>query len=179
MHHRRSFLLLLTAARNGMRVVVMTEARRRWSLNPGDGPVSRLTHGPHVSVAMLGSFLARYGSGGQLTVLYDTVPVRADVSGDRVRLVTVRHKSGVEKTLSAPYFVDATEQGDLLPLAGVEFVTGFESRTETLEPHAPLVAQPSNIQALTVCFAADYVAGGIIRLRSPPCMCFGGTMYRR
>jgi hypothetical protein len=135
------------------------EARGRWNLNPGDGSVSRVTHEPHVSVAVLSSMLARYVSGGFLTVLYDTVPVLAAVSEDRVQFVTVRHKSGLERVISAPYFVDATEQGDLLPLAGVEFVTGFESQKETQEPHAPAVAQPSNIQAFTVCYAVDYVAG--------------------
>ncbi|MFN0106824.1 MAG: FAD-dependent oxidoreductase [Bryobacteraceae bacterium] len=135
------------------------DARSRWNLNPGDGSVSRITHEPHVSTAVLEAMLARYLSGGQLTVLHDTVPVRADVSGDRVRAVTLRHKSGVEKTITAPYFVDATEQGDLLPIAGIEFVTGFESQKETKEPHAPAEAQPTNIQAFTVCFAVDYVAG--------------------
>lgn len=135
------------------------EARSRWNLNPGDGSVSRLTHEPHVSAAVLEAMLARYISGGQLIVLYDTVPVKADAAGDRVRAVTVRHKSGVEKTIHAPYFIDTTEQGDLLPLAKIEFVTGFESRKETNEPHAPAEAQPDNIQAFTACFAVDYVAG--------------------
>ena len=138
----------------------LTEAARgRWNLNPGDGSVSRITHEPHVSTAVLEAMLARYISGGQLTVLYDTVPVKADAVGDRVRAVTVRHKSGLEKTITAPYFVDATEQGDLLPLAGIEYVTGFEAQKDTQEPHAPAVAQPENIQAFTVCFAVDYVAG--------------------
>lgn len=135
------------------------EARGRWNLNPGDGSVSRITHEPHVSTAVLEAMLARYISGGQLTILYDSVPVKADAAGDRVRAVTVRNKAGIEKTITAPYFIDATEQGDLLPLAGIEFVTGFESRKETQEPHAPAVAQPDNIQAFTVCFAVDYVAG--------------------
>jgi NADPH-dependent 2,4-dienoyl-CoA reductase/sulfur reductase-like enzyme len=48
----------------------LTEAARgRWNLNPGDGSVSRITHEPHVSTAVLESMLARYISGGQLTVL--------------------------------------------------------------------------------------------------------------
>ena len=135
------------------------DARSRWNLNPGDGSVSRITHEPHVSTAVLEAMLARYISGGQLTILYDSTPVKADVAGDRIRAVTVRHKSGVEKTITAPYFLDATEQGDLLPLAKVEYVTGFESRKETGEPHAPDTAQPDNIQAFTVCFAVDHVAG--------------------
>ena len=38
--------------------------------------------------------------------------------------------------LIAPYFLDATELGDLLPMAGVEFVIGAEGRDQTGEPHA-------------------------------------------
>ena len=65
----------------------------------------------------------------------------------------------VERTLHAPYFLDATELGDLLPLAGVEFVTGAEGQGEHGEPHAPAVANPDNQQAFTCCFAVDYRDG--------------------
>jgi len=136
------------------------EARGRWNLNPGDGNVSRITHEPHVSVAVLEAMLAPYISGGQLILLPEFVPSRVDVAGDRIRAVTVKSlRDGREKTISAPYFLDATEQGDLLALGNVEHVTGFESQKETGEPHAPAQAQPENIQSFTVCFAVDYVAG--------------------
>jgi hypothetical protein len=135
------------------------DARARWNLNPGDGSVSRITHEPHVSTAVLASMLARYISGGQLTILYHTIPVKADLAAGKLRAVTVRHASGQEKTISAAYFIDATEQGDLLPVANIEHVTGFESQKETGEPHAPAISQPDNIQSFTVCFAVDYVAG--------------------
>ncbi len=59
----------------------------------------------------------------------------------------------------APYFLDATELGDLLPMAGVEFVTGAEAQAKTGEPHAPSESQPDNQQAITCCFAADYLDG--------------------
>ncbi len=136
------------------------EARARWNLNPGDGSVSRLTHEPRVSLAVLEAMLAPYVSGGRLMVLLRHVPVAADVEGDRVRAVRVRSlEDGRERTLHAPYFLDATEQGDLLPLTKTEYVTGFESRRQTGEPHAPEEAQPANIQACTVCFAMDYLPG--------------------
>jgi hypothetical protein len=61
--------------------------------------------------------------------------------------------------LAAPYFVDATELGDLLPLTGTEFVTGTESKKQTRELHAPEVGDPNNNQSFTMCFAADYVKG--------------------
>src|SRR5690606_26181611 len=58
-----------------------------------------------------------------------------------------------------PYVLDATELGDLLPMAGAEFVTGFEAQSRTGEPHAPAEAQPGNQQAFTCCFAVEYRAG--------------------
>jgi hypothetical protein len=144
------------------------EARRRVALNPGDGSVSRLTHEPRVSLAVLEAMLAPYASSGQLTVLTRYRPTAADTQGDRVRAVTVTGlDSGRALTVEAPYFLDATEQGDLLPLAKVEYVTGFESRRETGEPHAPEQAQPANIQSFTVCFALDYEKGADHTLEQP------------
>ncbi|MBX3280693.1 MAG: FAD-dependent oxidoreductase [Acidobacteria bacterium] len=129
-------------------------------LNPGNGSVSRITHEPRVSLAVLEALLAPYASGDRLTVLLRHRPVAADVDGARIRSVTVRSLvGGSEITLSAPYFLDATETGELLPLTKTEYVTGFESRAQTGELHAPASAQPLNMQAVTVCFAIDHRPG--------------------
>ncbi|MFN7920914.1 MAG: FAD-dependent oxidoreductase [Bryobacteraceae bacterium] len=139
---------------------MIASARSRVALNPGDGSVSRLTHEPRVSLAVLENMLAPYVSGGRLTVLLEHRPSGADVNGDRVRSVTLQSLRGeAAKTVEASYFLDATEQGDLLPLTRTEYVTGFESRKETGELHAPEQAQPANIQSFTVCFAVDYAEG--------------------
>jgi hypothetical protein len=136
------------------------EIRRQPNFNPGGGSVSRLTHEPRVSLEVLESMLAPYISGGQLTLLINHRPIAADIQGDIVRAVSVRSTTGgAILTLHAPYFLDATEQGDLLPLTKTEYVTGFESRSQTGEPHAPVEAQPQNIQSFTVCFAMDYLKG--------------------
>jgi hypothetical protein len=136
------------------------EARARSNLNPGDGSVSRITHEPPVSLAVIESMLAPHISGGRLIVLLRQRPQAADVQGTTVRSVTVKSaESGAERSIHAPYFIDATEQGDLLPLTKTEYVTGFESQKQTGEPHAPAQAQPANIQAFTVCFAIEYLEG--------------------
>jgi hypothetical protein len=135
------------------------EARSRPFLNPGDGSVSRITHEPRVSLAVLEEMLAPYISGGRLTVLMMHRPVAVDVAGDTVRSVQLEAHGGLKRTVAAQYFLDATEQGDLLPLAKVEHVTGAESRRQTGEPHAPETAQPENIQSFTVCFAMDHREG--------------------
>lgn len=138
---------------------ITEEARRRPFLNPGAGSVSKLTHEPKVSLAVLQDLMAPYLSSGKLTLLLNTTPVAADVAGDRIRSVTLRSASGREQTIDASYFLDATEQGDLLPLVKAEFVTGAESQKETGELHAPSEAAPDNIQSFTVCFAIDYLDG--------------------
>lgn len=135
-------------------------ARNRVDLNPGNGDVSRLTHEFRVSVAVLEEMLAPYMSNGQLTLLLRHVPESAEVTRDHVQVVTVRDTiTGSKRAVSASYFIDATELGDLLPLTRTEFITGAESKSRTGEMHAPTSAQPANSQSFTFCFAVDHVAG--------------------
>ncbi|MDZ4801078.1 MAG: FAD-dependent oxidoreductase [Bryobacteraceae bacterium] len=136
------------------------EVRGRELFNPGGGSVSKLTHEPRVSLAVLEEMLSPWVGAGRLTVLLEHKPVAADVERDVVRGVTVRSsRTGLSRTISAKYFLDATEQGDLLPLTKTEYVTGFESQKETGEPHAPAEAQPANVQSFTVCFAMSHHPG--------------------
>ncbi len=135
-------------------------ARARPHLNPGDGMVSRLCHEPRVALAVLNEWLAPYLAGGRLTLLLEHRVVAAEMRGDRVRALQTRSlRSGRELTLEAPWFIDATELGDLLPLTGTEFLTGAESRDDTGEWHAARERDPANQQAFTTCFAMDYVKG--------------------
>ena len=135
-------------------------ARGRLDLNPGNGSVSRLAHEFRVSVAVLEAMLAPYLSNGQLTLLREHVPVSATAPGDRVTSVSVRDlRRGVERAITARYFLDATELGDLLPIAKVEHATGAESQKQTGEMHAPAEAQPANSQSFTFCFAMDHLPG--------------------
>lgn len=136
------------------------EARQRENLNPGDGTVSRLCHEPRVALAVLHNMLAPYISARKLVLLLEHRITGADVTGDKVRaLQAVSSRSGHKIVLAAPYFVDATETGELLPLTGTEYVTGAESKAQTNELHAADRHRPDNNQAFTVCFAMDYMPG--------------------
>ena len=136
------------------------DAKGREFLNPGDGTVSRLCHEPRVAVSVLIEMLAPYISTGKLKLLTEYKIRKADVVGDSVKaLEVVSLKTGDALVLTAPYFVDATECGDLLPLTGTEYITGTESKSQTNELHAPEKADPKNNQAFTVCFAMDYQPG--------------------
>lgn len=135
-------------------------ARKKKYFNPGDGVVSRLCHEPIVALAVLHDMLAPYLSSKKLCLLTNYKVLNADVTGDKVQaLKAINNITGRSLILSAPYFIDATELGDLLPLTGTEFITGTESQKETSELHAPKKGNPNNNQAFTVCFAMDYIKG--------------------
>jgi hypothetical protein len=166
----RSYRALREAIRDYYRTwyPLTDEARRRPDLNPGEGRVSRLCHEPRVAASVLDATLAPYVAAGQLRVLHGHRPVDATVDGDVVTGVTVADLSGRTRDLTARFVIDATELGDLLPLAGVEHVTGFESRAETGEPSAPQQAQPTNMQAFSWVFAVDHRDGEDHTIDRPP-----------
>lgn len=135
-------------------------ARARFdpTLNPGGGSVSRLCCEPRVALAAIEQQLAWPRATGRLEVLLDHVPTSAQTDGDRVTAVTLENrKEGGTVTITADIVIDATELGDLLALAGVEYVSGAESQADHGEPHAVSgPPQPDNVQAFTWCFPAAY-----------------------
>jgi hypothetical protein len=158
----RTFRTLRTAIRQFYRDhYPLNEAARNWhDLNPGSGWVSRMCVEPRVPLAVMEAWLTPFIGMGSLTVLKPYRPIAAETDGDRVQAVTLRHvQTGENITISGSYVIDATELGDLLPLTGTEYVTGFESQTETGEPSAPAEAQPDNQQAVSICFAVDHLDG--------------------
>ena len=147
----------------------LTEAAKANDLfNPGDGSVSRLCHEPRVALAVLYEMLTPYITSKRLTLLLEHKITNAEVNDDQVSsLLATDLKSNNKTLLKAPYFVDATELGDLLPITGTEFVTGTESKQETGELHAPDKADPDNNQAFTMCFAMDYIKSENHRIEKP------------
>ncbi|GIP41455.1 FAD-dependent oxidoreductase [Paenibacillus sp. J31TS4] len=144
------------------------EALANDRLNPGNGWVSRICHEPVVALRVLQDMLAPYVNSGRLEILYGCRPVAAVSEGDEVRSVTVEETgTGRRIELEAPYFLDATECGDVLPLAGVEYVSGAEARSETGEPHAMEEANPLDMQSITHVFALDYVEDGDFTIERP------------
>ena len=135
-------------------------ARRQPALNPGAGRVSALCAEPSAAHAVLRAMLAPHQASGLLDLRVRHRPVSASTDGDTVTSVTLRDlDSGADVTVTAAYVLDATETGELLPLTGTEYVTGFESQADTGEPSAPARRQPLNMQAASWCFAVEHRAG--------------------
>ena len=85
-------------------------------------------------------------------------PVEVTMDGDQVAAVTFQDPQTSENvTITASYILDATEEGDLLPLTACESIIGAESVATTGEPHAlngP--PDPSDQQAITWCAALEW-----------------------
>lgn len=63
--------------------------------------------------------------------------------------------NGQSDTYAAEVYIDATDLGDLLPLAGLPWTIGAESHSDTSEPSAPAVAHAEWIQPITVPVALE------------------------
>jgi hypothetical protein len=142
--------------------------RVKWNLNPGNGSVSRICHEPRVALAVIQDWIAPYLSSGQLIVLTHHRLIGTEFNGNRVQSVEMlSSRTGYQRTIEAPIFLDATELGDLLPLTKTEYITGAEARKQTGELHASETLRPDNHQAFTMCFAMDYVKGENHLIKKP------------
>lgn len=137
-------------------------------LNPGQGNVSTLCHEPAVAAAVLDQLLAEAAAQWRLTVLRRHRVDRAETRGDRVEALHLQDLAQDRRfAVTGAIFIDATETGDLLELAGIEHVVGAESQCVTQEPHALAQADPLDQQALTWCLAADYFPDADHRIEQP------------
>lgn len=149
--------------------LVLPSARGKVQFNPGNAIVSSISHEPRAALAVLRDMLAPYIHNGRLKVLDSYKLESAEAHGDHVISATVRHvNSGDSIVITGAYFLDATDEGDLLPMAKVEYVTGAESIAQTGEPHAlPGAPDPTDMQAITWCFAVDHMDGEDFTISKP------------
>src|SRR5262249_35132449 len=124
--------------------------------------VTRLAFEPRVAVEVLESMAQPFVAAGRLAILTRTKVASAEVAGDRVESVLAVHLDDRRwMRIRARMVIDATELGDLLALAGAEYVVGAETKAETGEPHAqPLVARPHCVQSFTYTFVLERMADG-------------------
>lgn len=143
-----------------MRYPLNGTAMRDPELNIGNATVTKLAHEPSVARLAILSLLAPHIAAGLIEVRTFTAVTAVAVDGDRVVALETRDlRSGASETIQVSAVLDATESGELLALAKAEHVTGSEAQSETGEPHAGAVADPTNMQAATWAFAIEHRAG--------------------
>jgi hypothetical protein len=136
-------------------------ARRDPHFNPGAAWVSNLSAEPTVFREVVDEELRSAEARGLLRRLMNHRPVAAAMESDHITAVTLENlQTGDQRTIQAHYVLEATEEGDLLPLARCESVLGAESAASTGEPHAlPGLPDPQDQQAITWCAALEWRPG--------------------
>lgn len=120
--------------------------------NPGDCWVAYLSVEPKIARDLLTAMLAPLPN---VTIYLNTPITAAEMAGNTVSALDGVDGDGDALRFVARFFLDATDLGDLLPLCGVEYVLGADSRLLTGEPDAQPAAHPDWIQPMTVPFALE------------------------
>ena len=138
--------------------------------NPGDGWVSRLCFEPWTALSAILAMVVPQIEANRLQIFYHARVRSAEVDSNQIHSVTVAQPD-YERDLCfhAPYYLDATELGDLLPLLDIPYVTGAESRDQTGEPDARADGPaPDQVQTFTYPFVVDFRPGEDHTIPKPP-----------
>ncbi len=115
---------------------------------------------PKAGVAALERMVEPARRSGRLRVLLGTTLCAAKRDGERVSEVVVETAATGKSTRIRPrYVIDATETGELMPLAGIAYRVGTDCFAETGEPSAPAVPDPRATQSFTYTFAVEFRPG--------------------
>ncbi len=132
-------------------------AGRAPAFNPGNCWVTRVAFEPRVAVAAIEKKLQPFVERGLLTVHLRHKLAAVGVNGDRIVSVTaISLDGGAARRFRPEIVLDATELGDLLPLAAAEYRSGAESIAETGEAHAqPEEPKAHCVQSFTYTFGME------------------------
>jgi len=128
-----------TTKRNGGPGAKAYEREIDWiessKFSPGNAWGSRMSFLPLDGVEAIDRMLKPYVESGLLTVHFSTVPVKVYKDSRLVTGVRLSNTAtGEETDIYAKITIDATELGDLFPLAGIDYSVGIESSDDTKEP---------------------------------------------
>ena len=148
----------------------LTEAAQHDPLvNPGQAWVSKISSEPVIFREVLNEMMRPALTQGTLRCLFRHRPAEAVVERDRISAVGFEDLlTGEHVMITADYVLDATEEGDLLPLAGSDLIMGAEAADTTGEPHPRQgPPDPMDQQAITWCAALEWRPGEDHTLERP------------
>ena len=155
-------------------------------LNPGSCWVTRLSFEPKVAVQTLTEMLKDAIDAGRLSIYTRQKPIYVKLkSGEIVcagskrrndesesceiqAVGTLEFETGKIFEFRPKVCIDATELGDLLPMAGLHYSVGSDDRAVTAEAHAPEHGDPDNVQDFTYPFVVEYCPNEKHTIDKPP-----------
>jgi hypothetical protein len=129
--------------------------------------VSPLCFEPKVGLNVLEEMLRPWQ--GQIQIFMRTRIIDLEVRGARIQSALAwRIEKGDVIRFRPKFVLDATETGDMLPLARVPYVVGAESKRDTNEPDAAPAPNSGCVQSFTYCFAVENRPAEDHRIPKPP-----------
>ncbi len=107
---------------------------------------------PLVGMQIMRDMLAEFPN---IALSQNTQVTSVERTEDVITAVNAISSDGTATRFVPSFVLDATDLGDLLPLANAEWFIGAESRTQTGEPDAPADAHPEWVQPFTFPFALE------------------------
>ncbi|MCW5824631.1 MAG: FAD-dependent oxidoreductase [Cyanobacteria bacterium TGS_CYA1] len=153
------------------------EGKKQKYFHPGNSWVTRLSFEPKAALDAIDGLLKPGIDSGALSVYlrHKCVKIetttKIDSSGQnkieakKVLCLNLENEQLIE--FSPKIVLDATECGDLLPLAGLDYVFGQESKEDTGEAHAPAEAAPQNVQDFVYPFVLEMREGENHTIQKP------------
>lgn len=127
---------------------IIDELKTKDFFCPGGSSVSRLSHPPKLALRFLTEMIQPCLDNGNLTIYYHAKLKAADTVGNEIRSVTVAC-DGETYLAEGKYFLDGSDEGELIAKSGCEYVTGAESKEMTGEPSAADVYMLQDRQPVT------------------------------
>ncbi len=127
------------------------------NFNPGGCYVSSLCFEPKVGVQVLEEMLRPHKN---IRIYRRTRVLDLERTGNAITaalLWQIDRKEALQVT--AKMVLDATEMGDLLPMAKTPYIVGAEAKAATNEPHAAETANPACVQSFTYPFIIEHRPG--------------------
>lgn len=137
--------------------------------NPGcSDKQRRLSFEPVVGMRIINEMLSWAVKSSQITIFKPAKVIEIYKDKRKITGAMVKNLNSGKKTkINAGIFIDATELGDLLPLAGIPYRKGVESFAQTHESSAPPESIPQACQAFNYTFALEWKPGSINVIPKP------------
>lgn len=139
-------------------------------INPGNCWVSRIAFEPRVGLEVLYRLIQTDLDAGRLRILARHKVFGVELSGAAITRVSAVNLDKICRvSISCQIAIDATELGEVLPLAGLPYVVGAETTTDTGEKHAqPREPKPHCVQSCTYPFIAELRPDGESHVTARP-----------
>ena len=121
--------------------------------NPGDCYVSALCFEPKIGVQVLNRMLSEKPI--RIYPRTQVIALEKGPSGQFVSALAWQFEKRQPIRFQLRFVLDATELGDLLPLAKIPYVVGSEAKADTNEPDAGDKGNPGCVQSFTYPFAVE------------------------